>query len=600
MCNRLLFIASKTSNRGYLCVVMFFALLVSVQVGANTLEQNPHSKEDLEWGVVLFDYYQKDYFSALVEYEYANEIDNEIAKSVSGKLLQGGMMLSYGLADESQGIFRQVLQQGATQDVQNRAWYYLANLFYHKSEPEKAFQTLQQIKGAIPDDLHPEYHYLATLVNNSAAHLDVAESVLKSLPNTHPHFPYIVFNLAIKHLRQGNISDAVAKLNQVIEFGVLNDELATLADRAKHGLAQISLQQGDNLAAWNYLTAVRTNGLYSNRALLTYAWTAVKFKQFNDAVAALEILNERSIAIPEVQEAKVLLAHLYEQEGSSRKALKANLLAINAFEQGIAQVAQARTIIAKQNVPKEFIQNLDIIIDDSDWFGAQPSVDYQKLTPFLIDLMSSKVLNETLKELSDLYAIQRNLTFWQRQIKEHKLIIEHAQSIDFSQQDKGILQKSEMLKQSLAEKKAELKLHALTLTQEQQTRFRSLIENTEKALALLSSKVERLQAVERPYQQPEIYAIEVNQQKVEIAEKLTKTNHYIGVLEPVVRSLVNAELDKHEERMRYYWAQSRLAKARLYDTTLMNLDKVKKNRQAKEKTENSGLQKNSSDKGSES
>ncbi|TQV83017.1 hypothetical protein FLL46_23845 [Aliikangiella coralliicola] len=542
---------------------------------ASVSHGDEHSKQDLEWGAVLFEYYQKDYFSALVEYEYAATIDNTIAQSLSGKLLQGGMLLSYGLADESHEIFQEALELGATPGIRNRAWYYLANLYYHKSQHAKAFDALQQVHGQIPQELHPEYHYLATLVNSSAEHIGVDESILDSLPEEHPHYPYIVFNLAIQQLRDGQVLLAIEKLKKVVSFELQNEELAILADRAKHGLAQIALQQGQNLIAWNHLTAIRTHGLYSNRALLTYAWTAIKLKQFNDAVAALEILNSRSIAIPEVQEAKVLLAHLYEQEGSSRKALKANLLAIDAFEDGVAKVDVARTIIAKQEVPKEFIQNLEVIIDDTDWFGSQPSVDYKKLTPFLIDLMSSKVLNETLKELSDLYAIQRNLIHWDRQAKQHQLIIKNAQSKSFDKQDKNILDKSEQLKRLLDDKKSELKLHALTLSEKQQQRFSALLENIEGDLSLLTSKVDRLQLVDKPYQQPEVYLQQVNDKHQQIKQKLRETNQYVAILEPVVRSLVNAELDKHEERMRYYWAQSRLAKARLYDTTLMTLDKAK-------------------------
>ena len=52
----------------------------------------------------------------------------------------------------------------------------------------------------------------------------------------------------------------------------------------------------------------------------------------------------------------------------------------------------------------------------------------------------------------------------------------------------------------------------------------------------------------------------------------------IKKLENVMRIVVNAELDNHEERMRYYWAQARLGKARLYDRTLNNIEneKIKK------------------------
>ena len=55
-------------------------------------------------------------------------------------------------------------------------------------------------------------------------------------------------------------------------------------------------------------------------------------------------------------------------------------------------------------------------------------------------------------------------------------------------------------------------------------------------------------------------------------QQLNKTNSYIERLEPIMRKLVNAELDKHENRIRYYWAQSRLAKARLYDRKLLLLE----------------------------
>ena len=45
-------------------------------------------------------------------------------------------------------------------------------------------------------------------------------------------------------------------------------------------------------------------------------------------------------------------------------------------------------------------------------------------------------------------------------------------------------------------------------------------------------------------------------------------------LEKVMRSVITAELDKHEERIRYYWAQARLGKARLYDKALNNIEET--------------------------
>jgi hypothetical protein len=59
----------------------------------------------------------------------------------------------------------------------------------------------------------------------------------------------------------------------------------------------------------------------------------------------------------------------------------------------------------------------------------------------------------------------------------------------------------------------------------------------------------------------------------EIKSKLKETEKYIVGFEKIMRGLVRVELNKHEERMQYYSAQSRLAKARLYDMTLLSLEK---------------------------
>jgi len=548
-----------------------------------SLEQDVKSTEDLEWGTVLFDFYQKNYFSALIEYDYVHANDNTMAKSPSGRLLKGGMLLSYGMAEESEVIFDALLHDNTSTSVKNSAWYYLANLYYHKAEIKKAFNVLQNIQGDISPQLHTEYHYLASLINSQGKHLANTEKLLTTLSPSNHYYAYVLFNLGITQLEAGRIEPAIASLNQVAAMSLsqtdsqTNSELVTLADRARHGLAQITLQQGDVISAWAYLKSISTTGLYSNRALLTYAWTAIKLKQFHQAIPALSILDGRSIALPEVQEAKVLLAHLYEQEGSPRKALKSNLLAIEAFIQGLEDIKEARRIISLQDVPKEFVSNFDVIVGKSDWYAMEPTVDYHKLTPFIIDLVASHGFNETLRELFDLYTIQNNLMEWSIQSKEHVLILKNSGKKSFSKDQKAIINKSEKLKQKLVNQKSELELYALTLNEEDQKRLLALIESTNKELALLDSRISQLKRVKKPYQQPKKYKRILARNHKKIKQKLNETNQYIAMLEPVVRDLINTELNKHENRMRYYLAQSKLAKARLYDTTLMLLDKAKKN-----------------------
>lgn len=545
-------------------------------------ESHIRQKSELEYGPVLYEYHQHEYFDALVQNAYVKDINNPISQRVSSEILRGAMLLSYGMPNAAEPLFQSLLKQTQDTETRNRAWYHLARLYYNKSDRSGALRAISQIKGKIPKDLHVEYHYLASLLKSDGKHLEAVNEAINSLSEEMPHYSYLLFNLAVTQLRAGNVLTAVEKLESIAAYTGPNRELQALSDRAKHGLAQLATQAGDLPTAWRYLTGIRTSGLYSNRALLSYAWTAINMKLYAEAIPALQLLDQRSIAIPEVQEAKVLLAHLYEQEGSPRKALKSNVLAEKAFKEGLATLKQAREIIARQDVPREFIENLEVIMDESDWYRTTASVDYKKLTPFLIDLMASNAFNETLKDLAALYTLEDNLQYWLSQTSEHLLILKNVKGADLTAELDKLLERSKALDDQLNDQKAEIRLKTLTLPEEATERFQVLLENTEHDLYLLEDKIRRLGRIEGPYVQPAEYQPLVATNHQRIKTELKQTQRYIRMLEPVMRKLVNQELNKHEERMNYYWAQSRLAKARLFDSTLLELENVRSEKQSEQ------------------
>ncbi|SMF41196.1 hypothetical protein SAMN02745866_02685 [Alteromonadaceae bacterium Bs31] len=567
----------RSSGFGFGLLCLLFAPASFAQ-----LKSHVESSFQLEYGPVLYEFYQQQYFEALVENRYSLSVENPIAKTAHAGILHGGMLVSYGMPDNALQLFQALLDTRSSVEVKNRAWYHLAKLYYNKSDKASANRALDKVQGQMPDDLHIEYHYLASLVKNDGEHLEAVNEALDDLSNRLPQYSYLLFNLAVTQLRAGQVLDAVLNLEELAVYEGDDRELLALADRAKHGLAQMATQAGDLPRAWSYLTSIRTSGLYSNRALLSYAWTAIKMKLYNEAIPALLLLDERSIAIPEVQESKVLLAHLYEQQGSSRKALKSNLMAEKAFKKGLATLADARKIIAKQDVPREFISNLEVIMDESDWYGANASVDYKKLTPFLIDLMSSHPFNETLKDLAALYTLEQNLSYWLIQIEEHQLVLTNAEDKYVQDDLQQLLARSETIKEKLQDQDAEIKLTTLTLEESDKERFQVLIDRTEHDLLVLEDKINRLKKAKQPYVQPASYAGEIKGNHKRITKELARTRYFIEKLEPVMRNLVRAELDNHEERMRYYWAQSRLAKARLFDATLLELENVKSESEAME------------------
>ncbi|MBX2809589.1 MAG: hypothetical protein KTR20_13270 [Cellvibrionaceae bacterium] len=546
-------------------------------VTAAPLASHVKSLDDMEYGVVLYDYFQQDYFSALVENAYLLSKANTLASAPSGKVLQGGMMLAYGMPDQSQLLFNRVLNNTVLQqDVSNRAWYYLGKIYYNKSEINHARQALKKVHGELADDIFFDYYYLSTLIGNQQAVASLEEKAHARLANDLPRYPYLLFNMAIGHLQQGNLDNTITYLTQVSAFAdeayADNHELTVLADRAKNGLAQLSVESGHLGAAWDYLSGIRTSGLYSNRALLAYAWSAVKLHRYQEAIPALQILTERSIAIPEVQEAKVLLSHLYEQQGFNRQALQSYIAAEKNFKEGMQRIAEARKVIDKLTIPLDFVHDIQAIKTQFAWYSSLPDVDYENLTPFLLDLMASNAFNEVLKELADLYSIRNNLIYWLGRSGEHKIILKNADKKNFSQQLQDFFQKSQSLRAQFVNQDIELQLYTLGLNENDQQRMTALRETTEQELTLLDSKVSQLMQLKSAYKQPEHFVSMVDDHHRRLDAKLKQTEGYIAALEPIMRRLVNLELDKHQQRMHYYWAQSRLAKARLYDAELLSLE----------------------------
>lgn len=555
--------------------ITFVLLLLFTSSQLNAIEND--SLRDLKYGTILFDYYQQNYFSALIGHEVASsrkELNHQINQA---RLLQGGMTLSYGLPDEAEKIFQQLLNKkeaDITEDVKNKAWFYLAKMYYHKGEDQKAAENLVRIQGHIPDEIHKEFNYLATLINIRNTHLESVEQALDHVMQGSIYEPYLIFNLAASQLAKGDKDSAKYNFSKVVRYGETHpqEEFLVLADRAKQALAHIEIEQGNLLNAWLHLQNVRTTGLYSNRALLSYGWTAIKLERYEVAIPALRALDKRSISIAEVQEAKVLLAHLYEQQGAPRTALKQYLLAERAFSAGIESIESARRIIDGQRIPEEFVINLDAMMDESDWYGSEPSLDYNKLTPFLIELMSSNPFHTVLKELRDLYALRENLRYWSRQAQEHRLIISHRQQGWDSNSLKQFIAESQQQKSQMEIKMGELGLHSKTLNIKEQYRFAPLLDAMAIDFDFLEKNLQKIKNIEKPYRESEKNLAWMAQLHKRIQQQLLATDQMIKKLENIMRIVVNAELDKHEERMKYYWAQARLGKARLYDKTLITIE----------------------------
>ncbi|MDQ1342329.1 MAG: hypothetical protein QG571_946, partial [Pseudomonadota bacterium] len=69
----------------------------------------PGKVRDLDYGDVLFHFFQDDYFDALVRLEVSRDLNRIEHHSAEAELLSGGLYLSLGLHAEASRIFNRLL-----------------------------------------------------------------------------------------------------------------------------------------------------------------------------------------------------------------------------------------------------------------------------------------------------------------------------------------------------------------------------------------------------------------------------------------------------------------------------------------------------------
>lgn len=531
-----------------------------------------HEVKDLKYGSVLFEFFQQKYFETLVEYDYAAERGGIHNHGDYPELLKGGVSLSYGLDLQAKEIFSKLIARNTSEEIQNRAWFYLAKMLYLRGDISRAGVTMANIHGSMPDDIDQEYRYLAALINIKLDYFDEAELISASIDKKSPYAPYLYFNLGVAFGQQGNYARASKNLEKSISYADGSSALERLADRSHMAMAYLYAQNQEFSDAYAQIKHVNTTGVYSNRALLGSGWAYVNDGMYRKALAPLSVLQQRSMAIPEVQEAVIVVPHVYEKLGLMGRAAEGFISASNRYADMLVQLDEARETLKDADVLELFVRNMDEMLGESDWFGTAPSVSLNALSPFLLEIMSDHSFQSVLKDLRDLYAIRNNLEGWKRKQDDFDVIIQsRSVSLDNGSRKQNIeistVQQSELLSRY-----TELVQRMNTLDEENRERLQWLMNGIQYELTNAGVMVGLLRNAPGVAPDTNDYALQIKNNMEILDTELEKTNGLIEKVENVIIELINAELDIHEERLKYYRVQSQLAKVRILDKSLTEAD----------------------------
>jgi hypothetical protein len=382
---------------------------------ANTLVGTPQVVKDLHWGEVLFYFYQDEYLQALTRLGAAQDFNRVTHHPVEAELLKGGLYLSLGQHEEAGRIFKTLLNDNVPLDVRNRAWFYLAKVWYQRNYLEQAASALGSIRGALPGSLEPERHLLEAQV---LMYLGRYDDAVRALERWQPvgnradvWSSYARFNIGVALVRTGRLDEAARLLDAVGQIPAETEELAALRDKANLALGYAWLKENKPNEAKVVLQRVRLEGPQSNKALLGVGWADSAEKRFSKALVPWLELRDRNMLDAAVQESYLAIPYAYAQLDATKQATEQYTLAIAAFTEESQRIDQSIAAIRSGRLLDSIMENDKA--DNVGWYWQLQNLPDAPETRYLYHLLAAHEFQEGLKNYRDLKLMQLNLASWE-------------------------------------------------------------------------------------------------------------------------------------------------------------------------------------------
>lgn len=374
-------------------------------------EKLPETRiRDLHYGDVLFYLYQDDDFEAitrLTAYQHWNRIPHHEDEA---QLLLGGLYLSLGMHNEAGERFQTLLTQDVPTGVRNRAWYYLAQVWYARGYLDKADEALRKVQGKLSPELEARKEHLFANVLMHEGKFDEAIRLLSSARTSPLWSAYARFNLGVALVRENRLPEADPLLTAVGTLEVESKELLALRDRANLALGFAYIQANQPARARPALERVRLNGPYSNKALLGMGWADAALGDYRGALNPWLELRGRNLLDAAVQESYLAVPYAFSKLNANAQSAEYYETALKSYGTETTQLDEA---IARVRSGKMLE---DVITSERDsnygWFWQLKEVPDAPESRYLYVVLAGHDFQEGLKNYRDLLYMGHTLDRW--------------------------------------------------------------------------------------------------------------------------------------------------------------------------------------------
>jgi hypothetical protein len=382
---------------------------------ANAARKNPdHLPEttiqDLHYGDVLFYFYQDDDFEAITRlnaYEQWGQLSHHHDES---QLLLGGLYLALGLHNEAGKRFEALLTPQTPEGVRNRAWFYLAKVWYARGYLDRAEEAIRKVQGRLPTQLEAEKQHLFANILLRMGRFEEAASLLANWKGPEDWMAYAQFNLGVAYIRENKLDQADPYLQKVGTIRTARPELLALRDRANLALGFAHLQANQPQPALVALERVRLNGPYSNKALLGTGWARAALGQYQEALSPWLELQGRDMLDAAVQESYLAVPYAFGKLQAASQSAEYYEQAVTSFDAEGVKLDEAIGRIQSGNM-------LDSMLGKDDdarygFFWQLRNVPDAPESRYLYTVLAGHDFQEGLKNYRDLAFLGKTLDRW--------------------------------------------------------------------------------------------------------------------------------------------------------------------------------------------
>ncbi len=375
--------------------------------------------EDLAYGVALYHFFQQEYVASLNELMVAEQQQDLQNHLVNAELLKGGMSLAYGLDKQTEAIFTRLLSEGSDAHLSlaesNRAWFYLGKLIYQHGDYTRALKALSHIDPYLRkasfwrktrlDINYNEAQFIKANILLKQGNIMAAKEAMSAVEPQSLYWPYYYFNLGSLLTAKGDWLSAIDAFNEINLLRIYEPELAVLRDRANTAVAYAYLANNQANKAVAAFEHVNLDTPFVDEALLGYGLALSEVEQYDQAIIPWQVLLQRSLLLPAVQEAHLALPYAYEKQNKLSASLRAYKNAVASYKQEIHKLDDSIAAFKQKSLDALFL--LDQQSNNELNIIEVPQTD--KETFYLSQLIAQHRFQTALNDYRDVQFLMNNL-----------------------------------------------------------------------------------------------------------------------------------------------------------------------------------------------